>query len=616
MDGSGQGLYVPISDYGLIGDTRTAALVSRGGSVDWMCLPNFHDPSLFARILDGLRGGFFRICSPHGEATTSRRYLPDTAVLETTFTAPDGTFRVLDFMTIDDARDMKPRLRPMRRLIRLVEALEGTPEIAVRFEPRPDYARTLPRLRRRGARAWTVEGRVGLEHTVLQTEIPLEMDGEDTLSARLRLQAGERRSMALSHSRNDIGVLQPLGDACWQELETTCDFWRGFCADCAYDGPFADEVRRSILVLRLLSFSQSGAMIAAPTMALPEAIGGGRNWDYRFCWLRDASFVIQAFLELGYDREAEAFFTWLMHSTRLTAPKLSVFYDIFGHTTTAETTLTSLEGYRASAPVHMGNDAQTQFQLDIYGEVLRAAQLYVDCGGTLDWFEQRRLRGFADLVCEQWTLPDNAIWEMRGGRRHATHSKALCFAALDAALQLCRKGALRADAKRYEVERDRIRDAIMQHAWNEERQAFMGAFGRDYLDASVLLLARAGVLSARDPKMVSTFEAIDRTLGRGAQVYRYSGKVDHFPSREGTFTACGFWAADMLARRGDLEGATARIEELLSHANDLGLMSEELDPDSGIQLGNFPQAFSHAGMINAAVTLKQAMEGQPEKEDV
>ncbi len=335
--------YLPIADYGLIGDTHAAALVARDGAIDWLCLPDMHDESIFAELLDRERGGCFFAGSAQ-EARSTRRYLPNSSILETTHETADGILRITDFMPIPrDGRQR--RVAAARRLIRLVEAVEGQPELAVRFAPRPSYGEVLPNLRQRGAGVWTMTS--GRDFLALQTDVPLERSAQGTLSARIRLAKGERHALTLSFCRSDIGVLMPL-DGCRDELEATLEWWQSFCDTCTHDGPFQDAVLRSFIVLRLLTFSQTGAVLAAPTTSLPEAVGGKRNWDYRYCWLRDSSFILGSFLDLGYEEEGEAFFRWLIHATQLTAPRLDVLYDVFGHTMARERTRHALEGWRGS----------------------------------------------------------------------------------------------------------------------------------------------------------------------------------------------------------------------------------------------------------------------------
>ncbi|WP_166434102.1 glycoside hydrolase family 15 protein [Roseovarius spongiae] len=601
--------YAPIADYALIGDTHAAALVARDGAIDWLCLPDMHDEALFAELLDAERGGCLFV-GPGRDARTTRRYLPHSPVLETTHETADGVLRVTDFMPIPEGGRQRD-VAAARRLVRMVEAVEGAPELVVHVTPRPSFGEVLPRLDRRNANLWTMSD--GRDFLALQSDVPLERSAQATLDARTRLAEGERRNLTLSFCRSDIGVLTPLA-GCEAARDATLDWWRGFCATCTYHGPFEEEIIRSFITLRMLTFSQSGAVLAAPTTSLPEAVGGARNWDYRYCWLRDSSFILGSFLDLGYQTEGEAFFRWLIHATQLTAPRLDVLYDVFGHTMVPERVRHALEGWRGSGPVRTGNGAQGQLQLDVYGEIADSALLYVKSGGTLDFTQRRRLREFADVICQSWTLPDNGMWEMRDERRHHTYSKAMCWAALDSVLQLCEMGHLRLDTKRLKRERDAIRANILAHGRSPTQPTLTGAYGRDYLDAALLLLPRIGLIAADDPMMVATFERIERELGHGAQVRRYPDGMDGFDSTEGTFTACGFWAADYLARRGDVDKAHARIEELLHNANDLGLMSEETDPETGEMLGNFPQAFSHAGLIRAAATLARQIEGREPEE--
>ncbi|MCR8826360.1 glycoside hydrolase family 15 protein [Pseudosulfitobacter koreensis] len=601
--------YAPIGDYALIGDTQAAALVGRKGAIDWLCLPDMPDASIFAELLDCERGGCF-FAGPAERAHSTRRYLPDTPILESTHETDAGTLRITDFMPIPSGGRRRD-VTAARRVIRLVEALDGEPELAIRFAPRPNFGEVMPHLKRRSANLWTLSD--ANDFLALQSDIPLERTAQGTLGARIRLKAGEQRLLALSFCRADIGVLMPLA-GCLPELGTTERWWQDFCATCSYDGPFRDAVVRSLITLRLLTFSQSGAVLAAPTTSLPEAVGGTRNWDYRFCWLRDSSFILGSFLDLGYRDEGAAFFRWLIHATRLTAPQLDVFYNVFGHTMVPERIRHALEGWRGSGPVRTGNSAHKQLQLDVYGEIINSALLYARQGGTLDFAQRGRLRELAGEVCKSWTLPDNGMWEVRNIRRHHTYSKAMCWAGLDSLLQLCQMGHLSLDTDRLRRERAAIRENILSHGVSAEHGTLTGAYGHDYMDAALLLLPRLGLIAADDPLMVATFERIERDLGHGAQIRRYPSRIDGFATTEGTFTACGFWAADYLARRGDTDAAHDRIAALLGNANDLGLMSEETDPETGEMLGNFPQAFSHADLIRAATTLGRQLEGRKPKE--
>ena len=592
--------YQPIAEYGLIGDTLTAALVSRDGSLDWLCLPDIDDASVFGALLDAERGGRFYV-GPAEPADSERAYLGDSAVLRTRHATPDGVLEVTDLMPL--ALKVPGDLRPSRRVLRLVEAVDGAPEVAVSASPRPAYGNRIGRLKQVASGSWTLAD--GRDHLLIQSSVPLEQTSRGTVEGKARIVAGEVHTISVNFTRNQPGIL-PACDAasCRAELETTLGWWRDLALRIDYRGSFRDAVVRSFVTLRLLTFSHSGAVLAAPTTSLPEAIGAGRNYDYRFSWLRDASFILGAFASLGQIDVAGAFFRWLMHATQLTAPRLQTLYSVYGRTDVGMLTVRTLEGYRGSAPVNSGNAAESQLQLDAYGSVMTAVAAYCRQGGHLGRSEQRRLRRMADVVIDAWSLPDNGLWEMPGPRMHNTYSKVMCWAALDEFVKLCRAGHVSVRTGKYEKERDRIRESVLDRGWNEGRRAFTGAYGRDWLDASLVLMPRFGIVDAVDPRMVATFERLEAELSHGAQMRRYADGVDGMPSAEGTFTACGFWAADYLARRGDIEAAKARIGELLNHANDLGLMAEELDPTTGDQLGNFPQGFSHAGLIGAVMILE------------
>jgi GH15 family glucan-1,4-alpha-glucosidase len=594
--------YLPIADYAVIGDTRTLALVGRDGSIDWLCLPNVDDASVFAALLDRERGGHFLV-GVSGPAEIERRYAPETAVLITRFTTSEGVIELTDFMPLA-LHDAIGAMEPARRVVRIAEAIAGNPRLCVHFVPRPEYGAAMADPRPAGQKSWVIAD--GRDFLLLQSDVPLAAPMRGTLVGQKRLVVGEKCRFALSFCRNAPGIIPPGGEAVDRECNNTVEFWQRLCDRIDYNGSFRDAVIRSLITLRLLSFSLSGAVVAAATSSLPEAIGGARNWDYRFCWLRDSYFVLHGFLAFGLQEEGSAFFRWLMHATQLTAPHLETLYTVFGRTDVEPHQLKSLEGYRRSAPVHRGNGATSQLQLDAYGAVLKCALVLAEHGGDIGKSEQRRLRGFADVVRSDWTLPDNGLWEMRGGRKHNTYSKVMCWGALDAMVRLCQRGSIDADGAIYARDRDLVRDAILRQAWNAERRAFTGAFGHDFLDASLLLMPRLGFLPADDPRMVSTFDAIERDLGHGAQLRRYPKGIDGFDQGEGTFTACGYWAAEYLARRGDTDAARSRIADLLALANDVQLMSEEIDAASGEQLGNFPQGLSHAGFLGAVLALNEA----------
>lgn len=594
--------YAPIGTYGIVGDCRTCALVSRDGSVDWLCLPHFAGPSLFAALLDAERGGRF-VVHPRGDYRADRHYLDGTNILRTRFRTPTGTLTLTDLMPVAGTA-----LEPQRELLRVVEASDGPVELEVLFEPRPDYARARPPIRRRGALGWACEHRSSLFN--LLTDLPLAPNGDATaLYGRLRLAAGERRYLSLVYTHNEVGVIAPLGRSADQRTLATHDWWRQWSGRCRYSGPYRNTVLRSVLLLKLLTYTLSGAVVAAPTTSLPERPGGVRNWDYRYCWLRDVSMTLRAFADLGYPEEAGAFFDWLLHATRLTGAHLNALYDLHGETHIPEQELGHLHGYRDSRPVRIGNGAWTRLQLDVYGEVALSAYAHVRQGGRLDRAQQRVLRGIGRVVCDNWRRPDQGLWEMRGEARHYTHSKVMCWVALDRLLRLHQRGALWVPRERFEREARAIRAAIETRGYDQALGAYVGAFDAQWLDAGLLLMARYGYQNATAPRMQSTFARIDERLTRDGLVYRYRDVDDHLPPGEGAFTACGFWAVDYLARCGRLREAARRFEHLLAAGNDVGLFAEEIDPDTGEALGNLPQAFSHVGLITAALALETAAAG-------
>jgi GH15 family glucan-1,4-alpha-glucosidase len=592
----------PIADYAIIGDCRSVALVSRTGSIDWLCWPRFDSPSLFGALLDPERGGRM-VVRPAGAFQSSHRYLGRTNVLETTFRTGTGVLRLVDFMPVASEDDKSHILWAGHQVLRQLECVEGEVEVEVRCDPRPDYGRVVPRLRDRGPLGIYYEHRA--RALVLRSELPLTLSRDRSEAVgRHRLVRGERRAVALVYSDRAPAILPPLAAEAEVKLRATLAWWEAWASRCAYTGPFQDAVVRSALALKLLAYAPSGAVVAAPTTSLPEYLGGVRNWDYRYCWLRDTSLTLQALFDLGYPAEAEAFIWWLRQATRLTAPEIQVLYDVYGESHLPERTLDHLAGYAGSRPVRIGNDAHNQLQLDIYGEVLDAAHQFALRGGRLDRSTGRFLVGLGETVCRRWREPDEGIWEVRGGRRHHTYSKAMCWVALDRLIDLHGARHLSAPVDRFRTVRDEIRQAIERSGYSEERKSYVSVFdGRD-LDASLLLLARYGYTPARSPRMDSTWTAIQRELARGPLFYRYRAEGDGLPAGEGAFGICCFWAVDYLARRDDLDGAHQAFEQLMGYASDTGLFAEEIDPDSGLALGNFPQAFTHVGLIDAALSLE------------
>jgi GH15 family glucan-1,4-alpha-glucosidase len=589
-----------IGDYAAIGDGRTVALVARDGSIDWLCLPDLDSPSVFAGVLDAQRGGRFAL-HPEVRADVDRRYLPDTNVLETTFTTVDGVVRVTDALALPGATG----LGPTRELIRRVDGLAG--RVAMRWcvTPAFGYGSMRPRLERRGRIPVAVAGRDAI--AVCSWEAGEARIDDATISGRFDAQEGTSALIALCAAHQEPLVLPPRA-AVETRLQETADYWRDWAADREYRGPWRDAVIRSALALKLLCHSPSGAIAAAATASLPEEIGGERNWDYRFCWVRDSAFTLDALLQLGCPSEADAFFWWLLHASQLTRPRLQVLYRLDGAERAPERTL-ALDGYRESRPVRIGNAAAGQTQLDIYGDVLQTALIYVQAGGRLDRETGRRLAGMADLVCRIWREPDSGIWEVRSDPRHFTQSKMMCWVALDRALALGNAGQLPSDrAAVWQAEALAIREFIETHCWSPRLNSYTRDADSEELDASLLLGVLFGY-DAPDPnRLTSTVAAIRRGLAHGPLVHRYSGE-DGLRGGEGAFLCCSFWLADALARTGHVAEATDLMQQLMPLAGDVGLYAEELDADTGELLGNTPQGLVHLALINAAVSITRAGSG-------
>ena len=586
-----------IADYALIGDSRAAALVSRQGSIDWLCWPRFDSPSFLNRLLDHERGGHFTI-APAGRFTAQRAYHPSTAVLVTEFRTDDGTIRVTDLMPVLPEERKGTRLTPLRNVLRLVEGVDGSAEVRIVLKPRPDDGRVVPSFRTRGASGYFADLGSGLLH--LATDVPLDIT-TGALEGRLAVKAGQRHVFWMAYSEDAPAVYPVLAQA-GPALEETIRFWTAWSETCTYHGPHRGSVLRSALTLKLLSFSPSGAIVAAPTNSLPEVIGGVRNWDYRYCWLRDASYTAQVFFRLGFSDEAVAFVRWLMHATVLTAPALQVLYDVYGEANLPEATLDHLDGYHGSRPVRKGNGAYGQFQLDIYGELLDGLFAYVEAGHGLDREMRRRLVKMADLVSSQWTLPDHGIWEVRGKRRQFVHSKVMCWVALDRAERIVRRLGIRADVPVWEKARAAIRDSVLQRGYSSNLGSFVQSFDGTHLDATSLTFAQTGFIAPDDPRINSTIARIRQDLGAGDLLYRYR-RDDSLAGEEGAFLPCSFWLVEALAiagQRAEAEGLFGRLQTL---ANDVGLYSEEMDPLQGNMLGNFPQALTHLAHIGAALRL-------------
>jgi GH15 family glucan-1,4-alpha-glucosidase len=589
--------YAPIRDYAAIGDGRTVALVSRDGSIDWLCLPDVDSSSVFGALLDARRGGAFRL-APVEPYEAQRRYLPGTNVLESTFTTAGGKVRVTDAMLLPGAD-----LAPTRELAREIRGLSGEVPLRWSLEPRFDYGRRSGRVGRRdGAPVVTSAGDA---LAVLAFDAGAARSDDTGAAGELVARQGSHALLALAVAHGDPLVLPPRGDV-EDRLRATTDYWRAWSTTRRHAGPWRDAVLRSALALKLLIHAPTGAIAAAATTSLPEAPGGVRNWDYRYCWVRDSSATLDALLRLGCPSEADAFFWWLAHASQLTRPDVSVLYRLNGRARVPEREL-DLDGYAGAAPVRVGNAAAPQRQLDVYGHLLQTAWLYAQAGGRLDRDMAPRLAATADLVTRVWRADDSGIWEVRGRPRHFTESKMMCWIALDRASRLADGGDIpAAGAARWRSEAQAIRQFVAERCWSPERRSYVRFAGADDVDASLLFPALLGYGGESERARLSqTLERIQAELGSGPLLHRYRGD-DGLPGQEGAFLTCSFWLVDALARLGEPDRAAELMDELVSLANDVGLYAEEIDVATGAFLGNFPQALVHLALINAAATLQEA----------
>jgi GH15 family glucan-1,4-alpha-glucosidase len=587
--------YLPLRDYAAIGDGRTAALVGGDGSIDWLCLPDLDSPSVLAAILDAGHGGRFEL-APETSFEAKRRYVPDTNVLETTFSTSAGTVRVTDGMTVSATG-----LAPGREIVRRIEALSGRTPMRWCLEPRFGYGAARTRIERRGAVAVATSGADALALCSWDAGEPQCED--DRIHGAFEIEAGAVAVLSISAAQQEPLVL-PARDQVERRLDETVAFWKAWLSMRSYQGPWREAVMRSALTLKLLVFAPSGAIAAAPTSSLPESIGGERNWDYRFSWVRDSAFTLSALIEIGCRDEAEAFFWWLMHASHLTHPELHVLYGLAGHVAGQERAL-SLDGYRGSRPVRVGNAAATQRQLDVYGELFQTASMYARVTGRLDGDFGRRLARTADLVCRIWREPDSGIWEVRSEPVHFTQSKMSCWVALSRACELAEQGHIpAAHVDRWGREAAAVQRFIETRCWSDELDSYARFAGAKELDASLLLGVLMGYGQGCEPRLKQTVEAVRRHLGSGPLLYRYTGE-DGLEGDEGFFLCCSFWLVEALSRCGRPDDAAEMMEQLLALANDVGLYAEEIDAATGEFLGNFPQALVHLALISAAVAMEK-----------
>jgi GH15 family glucan-1,4-alpha-glucosidase len=588
------GGYVPIRDYAVIGDGRTAALVGQDGSVDWLGVPDLDSPTVFAAAVDSVRGGRF-LLRPDQPYRVTRRYVDGTNVLETTFTTDSGAVRVTDALTLHD----DTALTPIRELQRRVDGVAGVVPLRWSVQPRFTYGGRATRFTWRAGVPVAAAGGDALGVCTWDAGEPECADG--TIRGRVRLGQGQQALLAMPFTHHEPLVL-PTRSECDARLEHTCSAWRGWVSGRGYHGRWREAVLRSALTLKLLVFAPSGAIAAAATSSLPECVGGERNWDYRFSWIRDSAFTLGAFLRLGCSAEAHAYFWWLMHASQLTHPRLRVLYrlDGGGHAPEREV---PLDGYRGSRPVRVGNAAAEQLQLDTYGELLQTCWLYATAAGELDTDVARRLAGLADFVSANWQHADAGIWEVRSAPMHFTQSKMMCWVALDRAINLAERGLIpHRHLPRWRSTRQQVRTFVEAHCFSTALNCYArSADGRE-LDAAVLLGLLYGYGDPRGPRWRATVDAVARQLRYGPYVDRYSGQ-DGVSGAEGAFLACSFWLAESLAHTGRTEQAADLMDRLVGLANDVGLYSEEIDPASGAFLGNLPQALSHLALISTACAI-------------
>jgi GH15 family glucan-1,4-alpha-glucosidase len=585
-----------IEDYAVLGDTQTAALVGRDGSIDWLCFPRFDSGACFAALLGGPEHGRWLLTPVEPTAPARRRYRPGTLILETEFEADDGTVRLIDFMPIRDARP---------DVVRIVEGVRGRVRVRMELVIRLDYGSIVPWVR-------DMEGRLcaigGPDSLWLHTPVQLRGEGLTTV-ADFVVSAGDRIPFVLTWSPSEL----PLGPPVEAEraLAATEAWWKGWSDRCTYEGPYREQVLRSLITLKALTYAPTGGIVAAPTTSLPEALGGVRNWDYRYCWLRDATFTLYSLMAAGYREEARAWRDWLLRAVAGDPARLQIMYGPAGERRLTEVVLDWLPGYERSAPVRIGNAAARQLQLDVYGEVMdtlhQSRRVGIE-GDQFSWPLQQHLLEYLETA---WSQPDQGIWEVRGPRRHFTHSKVMAWVAVDRAIRDIETYGLPGDVERWKRLRATIHEEVCRKGYDPDRRSFVQYYGGQELDASLLMVPLVGFLPPEDERVRATVEAIERELCHDGFVPRYqtspSGHVDGLPPGEGVFLACTFWLADNYWLLGRQDEARHLFERLLGLCNDVGLLSEQYDPSAGRFLGNFPQAFSHVSLVNTAFNLSEVV---------
>ncbi len=597
--------YLPIQDYGVIGDLHTVALVGKNGSIDWCCIPRFDAPSVFGALLDAEKGGFFRIAPPKtSDMEQKQLYLPDTNILITRFLTNDGVGEITDFMPIKRADSTVHQ----HHITRAVHVMRGSLSFELICRPAFNYARDTHDV------YLSENGAIFRSETLclgLTSSVPLEKDGRGGVQATFTLQEGQSVYFLLESTKDHDITPHSHSLSYYQSLFlATKNYWQNWLAHCKYQGRWRETVHRSALALKLLTYAPTGAIVAAPTTSLPEVIGSTRNWDYRYTWLRDASFTLYSLLILGFTQEAEAFMGWLDARCHELEPNgaLQPMYTIDGGHDLTEITLDHLEGYRKSGPVRIGNDAYKQQQLDVYGELMDSIFIF-DRHKDISYELWKNVRRLLDWLSTHWQNTDEGIWEVRGGQRAFVHSRVMGWVAFDRALRIARHRGLPAPLDEWEKISAQIYEEVMEHGWNEKVGSFVQYYGSDAIDASALLIVLTKFTGPTDPRMLRTLDRIQKELISDSHVYRYNPMLaadDGFGGQEGTFSICSFWFAEALARAGRLEEARLILEKMLTYTNHVGLYAEEIG-STGEALGNFPQAFTHLSLISACYNMDRAL---------
>ncbi|HWI91597.1 MAG TPA: glycoside hydrolase family 15 protein [Flavisolibacter sp.] len=582
--------YLPIEDYGIIGNLKTVALVSLYGSIDYMCFPRFDSPSVFCKLLDTNKGGFFSISPQMKDVVVKQLYLPDTNVLVSRFFSDEGIAEIIDYMPVEENE----------AIVRRVSTIRGKINYKVKCAPRFNYASVKHQAQKNKNGILFNPEKADQPSLILQSEIELNTEGDDAVCS-FDLKEDDVACFVLQNNNDDIN--EQASEFVKRTYQSTINFWQKWIAQSNYEGHWEEVVRRSALTLKLLISEQFGSMVAAPTFSFPESIGGSRNWDYRFTWIRDAAFTMHAFLQLGFLEEAQRFLEWVKDQS--TKENLQLMFAIDGNTHLDEKCLDYLEGYKCSQPVRIGNQAHRQTQMDIYGELLETIYIFVKHGGDITYEYWKIIEHYVGLVIDNWKKPDHSIWEVRGEKREFLFSKMMCWVALDRAIKIGEVFSYPYDLLKWHSVRNEIYEDVYNNYWSEKKQAFVQSKGSENLDASALLMPILNMISPHSERWKFTVDAIDKELRSDVLVYRYreqQDEIDGLKGKEGTFTMCSFWFVECLSLSGQIERAKENFEKMLGYANHLGLYAEQLGM-KGEHLGNFPQAFTHLALISAAIEL-------------